>query len=96
VDYRATSGDPRSDGASVAGLLAEHHLAFPVRAARVRMFYLPSPDRRTELIIIYGEALPEGSTVPAGADGTPLDSAYTAAARVFVDHVKRDVNIRVH
>ena len=33
------------------------------------MFHLPTPDRRTELMIIYGEALPEGSKVPLRKEG---------------------------
>ena len=84
ADYHVTTTDPRSDGAAVAALLAEHHLAFPTRAARVRMFYLPTADRRTELMVIYGEALSADS---------PVDSAYTAAAQVLVDHVRRDITI---
>jgi len=28
------------------------------------MFHLPTNDRRTELMIIYGEALPKNSEVP--------------------------------
>lgn len=96
LDYRVTAADPRSDGAAVAALLAEHHLAFPTRAVRVRMFYLPTPDHRTELMIIYGEALDQGATVPADRDGTPLDSAYAPQAGVFLNHVRRDVIIRAH
>jgi hypothetical protein len=36
----ALQSDPRSDGAAVTSLLAQHSLAFPKRAARVRMFHL--------------------------------------------------------
>jgi hypothetical protein len=95
VNYHVTTQDPRSDGAAVAAILAEHHLAFPSRATRVRMFYLPTSDRRTELMIIYGEALGEDTDVPIGDDGTPLDSAYAPIAKRFTDDVRRDVNIRV-
>ncbi len=41
------AADPGSDGAAVTGLLAERKLKFPARTARVRMFHLPTPDRRT-------------------------------------------------
>jgi len=58
--------DPRSDGAAISRLLAEHHITFPKKAARVRMFYLPTADHRTELMIIYGEALPSGFKGPPG------------------------------
>ena len=51
TDYTVTADDPRSDGAAVATLLGKQGLAFPKRAARVRMFHLPTPDRRTELLL---------------------------------------------
>jgi hypothetical protein len=31
---------------------------------RVRLFHRPPPDHRTELMIMYGETLPEDSKVP--------------------------------
>jgi hypothetical protein len=95
-DYHVTTVDPRSDGAAVAALLAKHQLAFPRKAARVRMFYLPTPDHRTELMIIYGEALTGHSTTPTGADGTPLDSASADAAKMLVDHIRQALTIRPH
>ena len=95
-DYRVTSTDPRSDGAAVAALLARHRLAFPARAARVRMFHLPTADRRTELMIIYGERISAESKTPVGADGVQLDSADARAARVFLEHVRRALTIHKH
>ena len=64
--------DPASDGAAISRLLARSHLKFPQRAARVRMFHLPTPDHRSELMIIYGEALPQGSTIPTRKEGVDL------------------------
>jgi hypothetical protein len=96
TDYHVTTTDTGSDGAAIAALLAKHHLALPVRAARVRMFYLPTADRRTELMIIYGEALAANSSTPTSADGMKLDSADAHAASVFVDHVRRDLTISTH
>jgi hypothetical protein len=55
--------DPHSDGGAIGRLLAEHHLAFPQKL-RVRLFHRPPPDHRTELMIMYGETLPEDSKVP--------------------------------
>jgi len=64
-DYAAAvAGDPASDGAAIERLLAKRHLSFPQRAVHVRMFHLPSADHRTELMIIYGEALPHNTAVP--------------------------------
>jgi hypothetical protein len=64
--------DPNSDSAAITRLLAKSSLKLPSRAARVRMFHLPTPDHRTELMIIYGEALPEDSKVPLRKEGTDV------------------------
>jgi hypothetical protein len=94
-DYAASEAeDPASDGAAIGRLLARHNLAFPKKAARVRMFHLPTPDHRTELMIIYGEALPEGSTVPVREGGVQLDKESPSSARMFLDHMRRDMTIR--
>jgi hypothetical protein len=52
-----TMNDPGSDGTAIAQLAAAHHIIFPKRVARARMVFPPTPDRRTELMIIYGEAI---------------------------------------
>jgi hypothetical protein len=94
TDYGGTARDPRSDGAAVAALLAKHHVAFPARLARVRMFHLPTADRRSELMIIYGEALPPQSRIPTAADGLSLDSESRADARILLDHARQGLTIR--
>jgi hypothetical protein len=93
-DYAANQAeDPDSDGAAMARLLDEHNLLFPKKTVRVRMFYLPTPDRRTELMIIYGEALPEDSAVPVREGGVPLDKEAPDAAHLFLEHARRDLGI---
>jgi hypothetical protein len=86
--------DPASDGAALSHLLAEHKLAFPRKAARVRMFHLPTPDHRTELMIIYGEALPEDSKIPVRKDGVELDKESPDSARLLLDDARKDLIIR--
>jgi hypothetical protein len=86
--------DPGSDGAAISRLLAVHHLALPQQAVRVRMFHLPTPKRRTELMIIYGEAVPDGSSIPVGQYGTVLDKDAPEAARLLLEHAKRDLTIQ--
>lgn len=88
------TGDPASDGAAISRLAAQAKLAFPKRAVRVRMFHLPTPDRRTELMIIYGEALPENSTVPVRNGGVELDSEAPATAQALLESAKRGMSIR--
>jgi hypothetical protein len=98
LDYAEMQGeDPRSDGAAISRLLAQHNVAFPRRAARVRMFYLPTTDHRTELMIIYGEALPEDSRIPvkpARDGGVRLDDAAPEAAKVILDRALQGVTLR--
>jgi hypothetical protein len=97
LDYAAMQEeDPHSDGAAIARLLAQHNLAFPKRAARVRMFHLPAPDRRTELMIIYGESLPEDSKIPVAQKGVLLDDASPEAAKTLLDHARHGLTIRKH
>ena len=98
LDYADMQGeDPRSDGAAISRLLAQHNVAFPRRAARVRMFYLPTTDHRTELMTIYGEALPEDSRIPvkpARDGGVRLDEAAPEAAKVILDRALQGVTLR--
>ena len=94
-DYAASEADyPASDGAAFTRLLAQHNLAFPKRTVRVRMFHLPTPDRRTELMIIYGEALPDNSAIAVRKDGVDLDKESPAAAKAILENAHRDLIIR--
>lgn len=86
--------DPQSDGAALNRLMAEHHISFPKNAARVRMFHLPTPDRRSELMIIYGESLPADSKIPATTEGVLLDKASPESAKLLLDHAKQNLTIR--
>ena len=94
TDYGGATRDPRSDGAAIAALLARHDVKFPARMARVRMFHLPTADRRSELMIIYGEALAPNSRIPTGADGISLDSQSPEDAKVMLDHARQGLKIR--
>ena len=94
-DFAASEAeDPASDGAAFSRLLGEHNLSFPKRTVRVRMFHLPTPDRRTELMIIYGEALPENSLIPVRPGGVNLDKESPAAAQGILENARRDLTIR--
>jgi hypothetical protein len=93
-DYAANEvEDPGSDSAAIARLLDEHNLVFPKKTVRVRMFHLPTFDRRTELMIIYGEALPDDAKVPLREDGVELDKEAPDVAHVFLEHARRDIGI---
>ena len=60
------------------------------------MFHLPTADRRTELMIIYGEALPKDSKIPASADGVRLDDVSPESAKALLDHARAGLTIRKH
>jgi hypothetical protein len=86
--------DPNSDSAAIARLLTKSNLKFPSRTARVRMFHLPTPDHRTELMIIYGEALPEDSKVPLRKEGTDVTQEAPTLAQKLLADLKSQLTIR--
>lgn len=86
--------DPGSDGAAISRLLAKNALKFPERAARVRMFHLPTPDHRSELMIIYGEALPEDSTIPVRKEGVDLIQEAPPFAQELLADMRSNLTIR--
>jgi hypothetical protein len=88
------TSDPASDGAAMQRLLAKQNLSFPHKTVMVRMFHLPTADRRTELMVIYGEALPQDTTVLARADGAKLDTESPDSAKMFLEHARQGLTIR--
>jgi hypothetical protein len=93
-DYRAEmAGNPASDGAGIERLLEKRQLSFPHKAAHVRMFYLPSADHRSELMIIYGEALLENSAIPVGKAGLDLGTESPDSAQVLLERARQGLVI---
>lgn len=93
-DYASMQAkDPQSDGAAMVRLLARRDLRFPQKAVRVRMFHFPSADRRSELMIIYGEAVRLQSDVPLRPGGVALDQESPELAQRFLEHARKDVSI---
>ena len=86
--------EEKSDGAALEQLLAKRHLSLPHYTAIVRMFHLPSADRRMELMIIYGEALPPDTAVPVRKGGVPLDKESPGSAQIFLEHARRGLVIQ--
>ena len=86
--------DPQSDGAAISHLAEKNNMKFPQRAARIRMFHLPTPDRRTELMIIYGEVLPEDSAVPLRKEAVDLMKESSAYAQKLLENLKSQLTIR--
>jgi hypothetical protein len=93
-DYLAEmAGNPASDGAAIERLFKERYLSFPHRAAHVRMFHSPSADHRSELMIIYGEALPANSAVPVRKQGIDLDTESPDSAQLLLEHARQGLAI---
>ena len=86
--------DQGSDGQAMEQLLAKQHLVFPANTALVRMFHLPSADHRTELMIIYGEALPQNTAIPVRDGGVPLDTESPGSAQIFLEHARRGLTVQ--
>jgi hypothetical protein len=85
-DYAAAQRKPDSDGAKALALLTKAGLRLPAPMARIRMFHLPDSAHRTELMIIYGEAL--GEKAPVGAEqGLPADEKFPDLAARLRKHV---------
>jgi hypothetical protein len=55
------------------------------------MFHVPSADRRTELMIIYGEALPPDFAVPVEKSGDSLDKESSSSAQMFLEHARQEL-----
>jgi hypothetical protein len=92
ADYSVSVADPGSDGAAMAGLLASHGFSFPKRVARVRLFHFPTPDRRSEVMVIYGEAVPESSSIPVTGNRISLDRAAPEAARLLLAQARETIS----
>ena len=86
--------DQGSDGAAMEQLLAKQHLLLPHNTAWVRMFHLPSADHRTELMIIYGEALPQNTAVPVREGGVQLDTESPDSAQMFLEHARQGLVVQ--
>ncbi len=95
-NYGAVARDPRSDGAAVISLLTKHNIAVPTRVVGVRMVHLPSADRRSELMIIYGEALPQDSRTPVSVEGVSLDAESPTEAKLFLQRALQGMTLRRH
>jgi len=81
--------DQGSDGQAMEHLLEKQRLVLAHKTVMVRMFHLPSTDHRTELMIVYGEALPENSTAPIRHGAVSLDTETPSSAKIFLEHARQ-------
>jgi hypothetical protein len=94
TDYTNLGWTPDSDGGHALALLAAAGLRLPKVVERIRMFHLPNKDNRSELMIIYVEALAPGS-LPGGVTGeTPVDDRFPEIAKATLAHAQAGLTIR--
>jgi hypothetical protein len=93
-DYSALNRKPSSDGAYAQTLIENHGYKFPKGVIRTRMIYLPDPDKRSELMIIYAESV-ESQDLPAGADqGIAIDRQSSELAKRVLKDALSGMQIR--
>lgn len=94
TDYGGAMRNPESDGSRLKALLAKHGLSFPKRSVRIRLIHLPNPDKRSELMIIYGEALPSDVKANVSDDGAPMDEESPDVSRMIREHAAAGLKIK--
>jgi hypothetical protein len=100
ADYAKTvldSGPQReSDSARVGRFLSDKGLRAPAAAARVRMFHLPDAEHRSELMIIYVEALAGDEIAPGDLPReSPAEEKWPVVARRVTEDARRGLKISV-
>jgi len=93
--YFGTPSKPDSDSAKAKAFFAAKGYRMPDAIVRARCFYLPDSSNRSELMIIYGEALSQadldGTAIPAEESA---DVKFPKLAAKVIEHVGSGVSIR--
>jgi hypothetical protein len=78
VQPRTYGGPPdaASDRGALNALLRKSGFEPPITARRVRLVYLPTPDRRSELMIIYAEAAESAAPMTGDEVRALIDRAF--------------------
>jgi hypothetical protein len=93
-NYAGANGNPESDGAKARTMLKKAGLFFPAATARIRMVHLPGNARRSELMIIYGEALDRDEKVPPNSEeGLEADAQLPGLAARIRQHAMEGIKI---
>ena len=92
-NYAGANGNPDSDGAKARAMLKKAGLVFPTAMARIRMVHLTDNSKRSELMIIYGEAL-NGKAPPNSEDGLEADDQLPELAARVRQHAIEGMKIQ--
>ena len=93
TDYAGLKPAPGSDVEKARALLAAHGLHLPKTAIRARMFHLPGTDKRSELMIIYLEAMPADKMPKDAVNEMPADDKYPELAQALLRHAQQSLKI---
>lgn len=93
TDYTALLPSPDSDGAKGRALLAAKLLKLPTAAIRARLIHLPDRDNRSELMIIYLEALAPGQLPPDAKNEMPAEDQFPALSARVLEHATAGLRI---
>jgi hypothetical protein len=94
ADYSGLNRNPESDGAYAQGLLEKHGYKFPKSTIRTRMIYLPSPDKRSELMIIYAESVDANDLPPDAEGGVQVDEQTPQLAKKILHNALSGMKVR--
>jgi hypothetical protein len=93
TDYVGLKAAPGSDVEKARVLLAAHGLHLPRTAMRARMFHPPTEDGRSELMLIYVEALSPDDMPKDAANEMAADDKYPALSQALIQHAQQSLNI---
>jgi len=93
TDYAGLKAAPGSDVEKARALLAAHGLHLPRTAMRTRMFHPPTKDGRSELMMIYVEALPPDEMPKDAVNEMAADDKYPALSQSLFQHAQQSLNI---
>lgn len=72
-------------------LFAKRGLTIPQNMARIRLVHLPGTDRRSELMIIYAEAITPDRLPADPRNGMPVDEKFPQWAELLLQHIKQNL-----
>jgi len=93
TDYPGVKPAPGSDVEKARAFLAAHGFSLPHTAMRARMFHLPGTDKRSELMIIYVEAMPAARMPKDAGNDMPADDKYPALAKALMQRAQQSLKI---
>jgi hypothetical protein len=93
TDYAGLKPQPESDVDKARSLLAGRGFRLPRTAIRARLIHLPGNDNRSELMIIYLEALSPDKLPKDAGNEMVADDRFPQLSEVVIQHAKASLSI---